>query len=182
MKKKGLFKLIIIVAILMIVIAGSVARFNAVNNRFPDVKIEDYYLNESFSYNGFDITASDFKLLDFSELSTDVLKYDDTIENAEGKQALVTLKLVNNNKEEQRIDFLGNIKINAYDNAFDLNMLGYYNEEPTLTLEPGQELTITLPYIMFKDNFSEKTWSNFEDNDIQIVCTLYPIKRIIHLN
>ncbi|MGN1313592.1 MAG: hypothetical protein ACI4VG_01100 [Lachnospiraceae bacterium] len=51
-----------------------------------------------------------------------------------------------------------------------------------LALRPESEIRLRLPFALYKDNFKAKTWENLENQGLELVVTLYPVKKVISLS
>ena len=71
-----------------------------------------------------------------------------------------------------------------FDNGNDLSALIKMNDEDivqTITLKPGEEYDIVIPFIISDAIIDKKDWDNRKESDFNLVINLYPNKQIINL-
>lgn len=47
-----------------------------------------------------------------------------------------------------------------------------------LALRPESEITLRLPFALYQDSFKARTWKDLENQELGLVVTLYPVKKI----
>lgn len=181
-------KIIFIIMFILIGIA-IVSRYIYINNKYPSPIVEEHKLNEEVEYNGVKITAKEFKILNDKELEKMNLP-DNTFskEYDEGKMKvlLVKLNVKNDSNEVKNIEsYMFSISTLQWCTGPDMkvfNVINGDNSTMNLNLKPGEEATNDYPYVIVADSFTDKFWSNLENEKFKLVLNLYPINKSINLN
>lgn len=188
MFKKMNKTIIVCILIFVIFVPVFIYRFIYINNKYPHAVIQTCNVLELMDYNNFEITVDSYKFLDKSELIDS--KYNDTetddlFEKYDTKAVFVTITIKNTSDMEANIEaYMFALESPGWTNGTAYELFIKENAEDISmnpTLNPQQELTLTLPYVMYSIQFRDSTWENVKDRPFSLVLSLYPIKREIIL-
>ncbi|MEG2935096.1 MAG: hypothetical protein RR844_01250 [Clostridium sp.] len=177
----------IILLVFIVLMAGIfITRYIYINNKYPKPIVEEYNLNEPVEYNGFEITAKDFQILQDEDLRKLNLDKGILYEDEEMKAMFVTLKIKNVSAETKKIETAPfRIATINWSNGLSALLFQAINEDISRTyleLKPGEEVTSVYPYTMLKIHFDKKGWEQINNEKFSLVLNLYPVKKSIKLN
>ena len=165
-------KIYIIVGIIMIFTALFAYRFHVVNSRYEKIKVQEQKILDTFECRGLTYTVISKEVMDSEE-------YEDA------KIICVRLNIKNNSDKEQICDF-ADIKMDFNINSefirseylyeMNQNNVGIRN-----TVLQGDVFTVTLPYLIFKEEVPGKQWKNMDKAKCELVFNLYPTKIFVNL-
>ncbi len=165
-------KIIVIAAIFSLTIAIFTYRFYVVNSRYKKIEVKDYKVLETFECNGLTYTVMSKELLDSKE-------YKDA--------KIICIRLnVKNNSSKNIICDLTNCKMDFNNNSYFIRGEYFYeknNEDIAvrMTVPPNDVFTVTLPYIIFKEDLPCSKWSNINKAKCELIFQLYPTKIRVNL-
>ena len=178
MKKQLIF------AVISAAILGlGVWRYVTLNNRYPAPTTKEYRCSDTVEYGGITLSATGHYFVDSNEAQT---LFSDEYEAGHRPQCVVVeLKLTNLSQEQRQIALYPFIlESQTWKNGIHLQAfmeMDSFLSTPTLnpTLEPGQTLSLKLPFVMIKDQFSSKAWTSVKSRDYRLVLSLYPTKTVV---
>lgn len=170
------------VLLLVLIAVGvfSVYKYNSINAQYPAAGLEEYGLNEMINHDEFEITVLESTFTEFSNLPDNIKRLDEHYKTLDGIHVQVKLRLKNNNDFEKRIDMMAVITTEAYANGFSLDEFFKFNDNATLTLNPGEELDLNVSYSVLKERFPVEY--NLDELKYEFVVSLYPVKKVVKLN
>lgn len=178
----------------MILLAAAVAvfcwRYTVVNAECPPAQLEAYHLGEPVLHNGVEYTLSDYRVLAAGEFCEeyDVDPYYVEVAGTDSKIIVVTMYAKNTSDQEVEVDFGGQMLLQIGD-----YMCTYYCYYPLFAqispdkptggiMLPGHDITVTFPYQILEMPWNQVEFARLEQEETQIVFSLYPVKKSILLN
>jgi len=185
MKQKN--KNYIIIGLVLILVSVCFMRFRYINNKYPEASLEKFDLNETFDYEGVQLSVEESKLVNDEELKTINTSAEDPFIGEEKKAIFVKVKFKNNSEETKTIEAYNfEVESLSWHNGLSLELFKEVNKEddasPVVELKPGEEKALILPYSMIERHFDEKTWEILKDRTFYLTLELYPVKRCVELN
>ena len=185
MKQKS--KNYIIIGLVLILVSVCFMRFRYINNKYPEAPLEKFTLNETFDYEGVQLSVEESKLVNDDELKTISTSEEDPFADEEKKAIFVKVNFKNNSYETKTIEaYSFEAESVSWHNGLSLELFKKVNKEedasPVVELEPGEEKALILPYSMIERHFDEKTWKTLKDRRFYLTLELYPVKRCVELN
>lgn len=185
MVKKKQVLLFVSLFVFVLLSVGYIWRYQTLNAKYPNPKIEQYSYADTVKVNGFEVNVQDKRCVTASELQKEFgignTNQVSQKERGEIKYWLVTLKIKNVEKKKQRFQYT-NISV-QYENSasvYDLNTIYNVNSNDIVSeFKPSEETIITLPFQFDSIYFSEDTWNIFDQLPIRIALSIYPIKRVV---
>ena len=191
MKKK--LKFVLIPLVIVLLAAGWTARYVSLNrfyHSFDDrVKMtypmgEDVPFGEDYigygSADGYLMCVNDFRIVDFEDICPDVEG------NTPEKLALVDVTLKNTGSEAEGV-MLPEIALYGIDQLLFMNYEALDCLNPVLEGNPGihlrdnTEYQLTLPYSLYKLEFSHKTWNNLDRYELFLQLTCFPTCKLVRV-
>lgn len=190
LNSKSAKRVFVVICIVTLIIL-SVFRYNNINAKYPNPVVNAYAIDVPFTYQGVEMTLTDFKILnsnDFlNDYSLDPNQMDFGIPNVKQKNVTVTLKIKNTSNMKKEIN-AGELMIletdgwSSYTDLMDTFRLLNPNKSCLAILEPTEETTFIFPYCLYDINFSDADFNKLESSKFKIVLSLYPVKNIVCLN
>ena len=133
-------------------------------------------------------------MIDGKELKQLLPDFEDQVQNSDGskvsdeqiRELMITMRLINNTGVPQKM-----LLVQMYAesliwvNGIDASLYPLLNpEKPNpmeVSLEPYQEIEVTLPYTLYDFQFQSKDWKNIENRTFDITLSFYPEKHIVTL-
>jgi len=158
--------------------------FFMINAKYRNSTVVEKGIGEPVDYNNLQFTVTDAGFMPHEksdELWADEL---DTFPGCKGYYVTVT---VNNTGTEEKKLSLGNFELvsDAWINGVDLEKFLTVNSDDIkqkFLLKPGDSITCTLPFLIVKENFTNKQWEQIEHRNFELVLSIYPVKRIVNLS
>lgn len=193
-KKNSSFyiKGILIAFVIVAIGVGCTLRIIRLNRNYPNPEVQRYTTNEPFIMDNFEVTVTEHQLLTVPEIKEQMADYDVTYVDNQGNNMderllLTELHLKNIGKEADVFyTYPCTLQSNAYSQGI---ILEYYddfnlhleNTDGAVFLEPGEEITVYLPYIIYQISFLDSAWSKIDSREFELVFSLYPINRVVTL-
>ena len=175
--------------IFIILLAFIINRILLVNKQFPSSTIEKYTESESFHIDDITLKVNVLSLFRDDEIGEIVPRYLDAENNEDLVIAdstilmLVNITLTNQTLDEKEIPLYEfYLQKNTWYNGIDAS---YYNElnddnKLLLSLLPGDEVTINIPYLAYDFQFNNSNeWNNMKKDMFELVLRTYPLKQIV---
>lgn len=177
----------IIIGLALILVIVCFMRFRYINNKYPEAPLEKFTLNETFDYEGVQLSVEESKLVNDDELKTISTSEEDPFADQEKKAIFVKVKFKNNSKETKTIEAYNfEVESLSWHNGLSLELFKEVNKEddasPVVELKPGEEKALILPYSMIEKHFDKKTWKALKNRKFYLTLELYPVKRCVELN
>ena len=148
------------------------------------VPFEDDQGKGKENLNGYSIQVNHFEVQDFSTYAESIgFEMDEHYYPGE-KVALVSITLFNDNSEAEGV-MLTYYDLNGVDQIINMDWDLLIAANPILegnygiTLLPGTECNLVLPYKMQEEFFGSWTWNHFDDYDLFLKLTSYPTEKLI---
>ena len=145
---------------------------------------EDLYNKKSL--NGYSIQVNRFEVQDFYTYAESIgFVMDDHYYPGE-KVALLSITLFNDNSDAEGV-MLTYYNLYGVDQIINMDWDLLIAANPILegnygiTLLPGTECSLVLPYKMQKEFFGSWTWNHFDDYDLFLKLTSYPTEKLIRV-
>ncbi len=176
----------IILGLVLILVSVCFMRFRYINNKYPEAPLEKFTLNETFDYEGVQLSVEESKLVNDDELKTISISEKDPFIDEEKKAIFVKVNFKNNSDETKTIKAHSfEVESLSWHNGLSLELFKEVNKEndasPVVELKPGEEKELILPYTMIERHFDKKTWSALKDRTFYLTLELYPVKRCVEL-
>jgi len=177
----------IILGLVLILVGVCFMRFRYINNKYPEAPLEKFTLNETFDYEGVQLSVEESKLVNDDELKTINTSAEDPFIGEEKKAIFIKVKFKNNSEETKTIEAYNfEAESVSWHNGLSLELFKEVNKEddasPVVELKPGEEKVLILPYSMIERHFDEKTWKTLKNRKFYLTLELYPVKRCVELN
>ncbi len=187
-------KFVLIPLVTALLAAGWIAGYTSLN-RFYDsldnsetltcstgefVPFGEDEINYHIQADGYLICVNGFKIADFAEVCPDIEG------NTPEKLALVDITLKNIGSDAEGIP-LTELRLYGIDELLFLDYDALDRLNPVLqgnsgiTLSTNTEYRLTLPYGLYKANFSRGTWNSLDRYDLFLQLTSYPTRKIVRL-
>lgn len=163
---------IMIISMLILLIGIQYIHINTV---YCEPKKEEYLMGESFNYRGVEVSVTDSVMMESKDIS-ELLK---------GKAIVVTIILKNNSEETKKVesDFF-QVQCLDWNNGMSYEVFMALNGtdvSPNVTLNPGEEVALKLPYSLYDFQFPKDRWDNIVNEDFKLTLEVYPVKRTVNL-
>lgn len=159
-------------------------RYCQLNRQYPPPEIETYAHLQPVKYNDIELVLNHSAFLQEEEIKTVLIE--ELEEGFTPKMIVLDVTVTNTAETEQTMDFTPFIlESGAWKNAVHMMAFLRLNDgaktAPTMTpiLQPGESLTLRLPFLMMPSQFSERKWDAVEERSYELVLSLYPKKRSI---
>ncbi len=191
-------KLVIIPLAIVILAVAWCARYTSLNQFYDSlenretltcsmgefVPFGDDEIDYHIQADGYLICVNDFKIVDFAEVCPDIEG------NTPEKLALVDITLKNAGSDAEGVP-LAELTLYGVDELVFINYEALGRLNPALkensdinsgiSLSDGTEYRLTLPYGLYKSNFSRGTWNSLDRYGLFLQLTAYPTRKIIVL-
>ena len=183
-------------AIVILLAFAYIQRYKTVNQVIKSAPIEKYSMGEevemqkdiliNYTMEGYSVKVNQAEVLSYEEFlekyhAKDEYTYvPDKVYDVE-----ITLRNINAANETginltefyiQGLAVCASVETNLCDIA-NPELKGAY----AIALRENSELTIHLPFALYKENFRTDIWSDLENFDMYFVATLYPKKKIVQI-
>lgn len=142
------------------------------------------YIDDRLQADGYLLRVNGFRIADFEEVCPDAEG------NAPEKLALVDITLKNTGSNAEGVA-LSELTLYGVDELVFINYEALGRLNPVLkensdinsgiSLSDGTEYRLTLPYGLYKSNFSRGTWNSLDRYGLFLQLTAYPTRKIIVL-
>lgn len=165
--------------------------FIVMQKRIPPVEKFYYSLGETFTMGAYEITVTDTKRYDYKTFIDEYnisSVFPDDILSAHNIHTCLVFLTVKNIGSETVTPEIYNINIGTPTISNGLELFTYLamnnNTSTTLkpTLEPGQSISLTLPYIEYGENHGYPEGEFFSKIDLELTFCVYPEKHVVKLN
>ncbi len=187
-------KLVIIPLAIVILAVAWYARYTSLNQFYDSldncetltcstgefVSFGEDEINYHIQADGYLICVNGVKVVDFAEVCPDIEG------NTPEKLALVDITLKNVGSDAEGVP-LAELRLYGIDELLFLDYDALDRLNPVLqgnsgiTLSTNTEYRLTLPYGLYKANFSHGTWNSLDRYDLFLQLTAYPTRKIIVL-
>lgn len=189
-------KRIIIVAIAISAAFAYRQRFISVNQEWPPTPVESYGIGEevvmgkdlliNLTMEGYTLTVNE----------AEILTYEAFLEKYQGEDeyTYVPEKVYDINVTLKNIDADDNTGINwnefylqgmAVVQSLDSNLYTIANPKvkgaTSIALRKNTEMEFHLPFALIKENFRTEIWNDLNNFEMDLIATLYPVKKIVKL-
>ena len=165
--------------------------FIVMQKRIPPPEKFYYSLGENFTMGPYEITVTDTKRYDYltfiDEYNISSTFSDDLLSKDNIYTCLVFLTVKNISSETVTPEIY-NINIGTPTQSNGLELFTYLamnnNSSTTLnpTLEPGQSISLTLPYVESGETYGYSEGEFFSKIDLELTFSVYPEKHVVKLN
>lgn len=165
----------------LLVLAG--VRIVWLNQRYPPAETATYTCGQAAPYGNFSLTVTDSRFLLEDEISS--LFAQELQEGLDIKCLVLDFQVKNNGSQTEQIDIYNFIlESQAWKNGINLAVFMALNQENTKAslspmLEPGESMTLILPFHMLSDQYRPSQWAHVEERDYLLTYSLYPVKQSI---
>ena len=193
-KKGVVITVILVVAIFLAFVCAERIRY--VNRQLQDAPVQKFQTGETVAFEkdilindtmeGYSVRVDRAEIVDYKDF---LEKYDavDEYTYVPDKVYDVEVTLKNTDADEgtgiNLIEFY--VQGPAVVCGLNTDLLGVANPQLdgvyAIALRDNTELVLHLPFDMNEAYFKERTWDNLEDLDMNLVATLYPVKKVIAL-
>ena len=193
MKYKKIILPIVGIVIALSVILSSIQLY-IVNQRFPNANTISHTLNEMINGGNTSLIVMDSQLLDGVQINQLYPEYVDSVLNPDGTQVrpeqikvlLIHAKLINNTEETQKMTLVQMYAESLiWYNGIDGGLYPLFNpDNPNpieVTLEPNQEIEVSIPYTMYDFQFQQQDWIDIRSRKFDLCLSFYPDRHIISL-
>ena len=194
--KKGIVPTVILIVILLLAFAYA-GRIRYVNRQLRDAPVQEFQTGEMVEFEkdilinetmeGYSIRVDRAEILDYEDF---LEKYDaeDEYVYVPDKVYDVEVTLKNTDADEgtgiSLLEFY--VQGPAIVCGLNADLLGVANPQLdgayAIALRDNSELVLHLPFELHEAYFKETTWDRLEDVDMNLVATLYPVKKVIALD
>lgn len=182
MKKNRRFIYVIVGSFMIFIVGLFIAKYVMVNQKYPEAIFERYNIGEVLEYDGCDVSVKDFVILD-KEKAKDLGYYLD--DDLDYKILKCTMEVTNNSDIEKSPElYYVEAESSVWHNGVDLEVLHNANEATESlrpTLHSGETTTVTVVFVMYKFQFSNARWKQIDSDNLQLVFSLYPVKKYVVL-
>ncbi len=177
----------IILGLVLILVGVCFMRFRYINNKYPEAPLEKFTLNETFDYEGVQLSVEESRLVNDDELKIVYASIEDPFPDEEKKAIFVKVNFKNNSEETKTIEaYEFDAESVSWHNGLNLELFEEVNKEddasPVVELKPGEEKELILPYSMIERHFDEETWKALKNRKFYLTLEMYPVKRCVELN
>lgn len=167
-------------------------RFYSINSSYPSPDSQLYKTGDTLLYNGIELQVSDFNIVSWAEINNKYPAVKFTFVPASvtgGYDAeqiyalLVTMNIKNTHDKEVKFPLYNMVAETltwsnglAAELFYDLNDIGSVVSSIQPTLQPGEEITYILPYVIYDFQLAEKDRQNIKNLDYNLLFNLYPSK------
>lgn len=190
-KKRKTIKYILIVVAVLALVVGCTLRIAYINVLYPNAEVQQYRLNEPFTWRGFEVTIKRYQILTVPEIKEYIQGFDVTYVDAQGndkdERILLVEVALKNISEEESYFSAGSCNLHSGAYAQSLSMTYYKNfnsiqsDVYVLGVAPGESTTVHLPFHIFSTQFSDNAWEGIDTRTFELVFSLYPINRVVTL-
>lgn len=155
-----------------------------INTVFPPIRTVQIPMGEPCTYNGFEMSVTRFGMQRLDQVfqademqGLDRGDYTALGPLADSYALFVTLTVKNTMDAEASIPFYElALTDTVWSNDFDLPMFQFLNEGMGVqqTLKSGETITVTLPYILTRAQFTQARWDRVERADYYLDVAVYP--------
>lgn len=193
MRKKTIIIIGMILLIITIITLSSIRIFH-LNSRFPNPQIIEHSVGEIINGGETSFQVLDSELLSGADIKQLFPDYIDPVENSDGSKVsddqiyalFVHAKLINNSNVTQKM-----VLVQMYAqsliwfNGIDGRLYPLLNPDAKnpmeISLEPGQEIEVTIPYSMYNFQYTAEDWNNITNRKFELIISFYPEQHIINL-
>lgn len=182
--KKTFFNKAVCIILIAAVMSLLLIRAFWINQVFPPIHSVQIPRGEHCVYNGFDMTASSFEIYRLDELfqmdnmqELDRSYYTSLGPLSDSYALFAKLKVKNNNSTEASIPLYElSLTDGVWHNDFNLSLFQILNADTSIiqTMEQGEEITVILPYILTKAQFTSARWNQVESKRYYLDVAVYP--------
>lgn len=179
-------KRIIIVFFAIIVLSLLSFRIISLNKKYPSPTIDKYTINQVINYNNFNIKATSYEFMDVESVKK---TFNEEISYGQDVKCItVNLVIKNEGNQKNNIEIYNFVlESMAWKNGINLKAFTDLNSNinnPTLNpnLEPGESISLKIPFSMISEHFKGNQWNNVEKRSYSLILSLYPVKKMIDLS
>ena len=187
--------LFIVLGIFLLLFLGQ-KRYREINQRIQSPEALYFAMGEevemekdilmNYTMEGYSITVTDAEILTYSEF-LDKHRLEDVYSHVPEKVYEVEVVLRNRNADADTGINLSEFYVQkgAICASLDMNLYSQANPDLEgvfmLALRPESEIILRLPFALYQDSFKARTWKDLENQELGLVVTLYPVKKVISL-
>ncbi len=181
--------------ILLGCLAAFIVCFLNINRKYPNPTEKYYHTGETLTYDGFEITMTDSQLVSWQEM-TDMFPNaefeapegtDETKNLEDYKILFADFKIKSTRSDSASLPLIYMVaETDTWRNGIPADIFWEANSETeNASLQPqlsaGEELSVKLPFLLYKSQFSAEDWKNTEHLDYDVLFDLYPKKIMFKL-
>lgn len=181
---------IVIIATVSIFLIGSVCGIINMQIKYPNPNEHYYSLNETFSFDSCEITVTDCRTWDLNSFCSehDIDNFLVNITETENiHMCMVTVDVKNIGTEPIKPElyqmYLGD---RACTTGLDLSFYLALNDDSSEmlnpTIDPGDTVTVELPFTMYGTTWGQKDGDFLKLIDLELTVALYPDKYVVKLD
>lgn len=189
-------KIIIGIVICIIMFSAFGWRVEKVNSQIKMPEKEEYDIGEWVKFQDDFLINYTMKGYELRVNETQVITYDEFLKkyNAEDEYSYVPDKIYDVEITLKNVDADDTTGINlsefyvqdiAVCAGIDINLCSIANPDfggaYEIALRKGTQIIVHLPFSLYEENFRKDVWDNIENRDMNLVATLYPTKKVVHL-
>lgn len=195
--KKHKIKIIVGFVICIIVCIAYRHRYQAVNAQLKNPETQEYTIGElvefqddfliNYTMKGYALKVNQAEILTYEQF-LDKYNAEDEYTYVPDKIYDIEVTLKNINAEDTTGINLSEFYVQgaAVCAGIDTNLCGVANPDfggaYEIALRTGTEIIVHIPFALYEENFRDDVWDNLDNFDMNFVATLYPTKKVIHLN
>lgn len=158
--------------------------FLMINSKYKNPTVLSKEIGETVDYSNLQFLVVNSGFIPQAQVNELWTKELDIFAGCKGYYVTVTVS--NTGTEEKKLS-LGNFELvsDAWINGVDMEKFLMLNSEDVkqkFLLKPGDTITCTLPFLIVKENFTNRQWEQIEQRKFELVLSLYPFKRVIELS
>lgn len=181
MRKKRITAAVIAVVAVAAAIAVFAWRYTYINGRYPPPQENYYRVGDEIKYGELTFCFDGYKIVGRDELEQTGLTAESGAYGVKALYATVTVR--NTGAAEENVPvYIFNAEAGGWTNGINMEWYEEINGESLgISLPPGEQAMITLPYLLHQSQFRGDVWENIEDMQFRIVFSLYPSKEAVVL-
>lgn len=194
--KNHKLKIVIGMVLCIIVCIAYGYRYQTVNAQIKNPEIKEYNMGEQVEFRDDFLINYTMKGYALKVEQAEVLTYEQFLDkyNADDEYSYVPDKIYDVEITLENIDAQDDSGVNlsefyiqgvAVCAGIDINLCDVANPNfggaYQIALRKGTDMTVHMPFALYEENFREDIWRKLDEFDMDFVATLYPTKKIVHL-
>ena len=170
---------IVVYAVLLSIIAVWLFFYHRVNSKYPESIEMRCPRGETVIYEELQYEITGCEWLDDTELRTRVGRDEEDILDCNYQAMVVQLNVTNTAEEEKEYSLYECcVEGCGYTNGISSDLVATYAGENQLsgTLEPGESITVWLPYLCAETMVRNDIWKDLKNQEFVVIVSLYPQK------
>jgi hypothetical protein len=172
-------------------------RYQVVNAQLQNPEIQEYDMGERIEFQDDFLINDTMKGYAITVNQAEILTYEQFLEkyHAEDEYTYVPDKIYDVEVTLKNINAKDTTGINlsefyvqgvAVCAGIDTNLCSVANPNfkgaYAIALRAGTELIVHMPFALYEENFRDDVWDDLDHFDMNFVATLYPTKKVVHMN